>query len=154
MQNNQITQDMDLQHNKFIRRLDLTPQIRLFIAFTALMARVNSTWGKITELSQQFLISRTFVYMLSSRLEESSAIIFGDNHLTPPVVEQKLPFYYMLSLRLEGRCSIEAISVIMKRFGIPYSSVGSLSQKLNYFGSLLPSTLASGEIKLLVIFFK
>ena len=154
MRINHITSNINLQHNNFIRRSDLTPQIRLYIAFTALMARINSTWGEITKLSRQFLISRTFVYILSSILDESSEIIFGDNHFNPPVVEQRLPYYYMLSLRLEGRCSIGAISTIMKRFGIQLSSVGSLSQNLNYFGSLLPATLSTGEIKLLVIFFK
>ncbi|MGA1871913.1 MAG: hypothetical protein ACMUJM_25620 [bacterium] len=154
MENNYIKQKIDSQQNKFIRRLDLTPQIRLFIALTALMAKINSSWGEITQLSKQFFISRTFVYMLSSRLEESTANLFGDNQVKPPVLEQRLPYYYMLSLRLEGRCSIEAISIIMKRFGVQNSSVGFLSEKLNYFGSLLPSTLVSGEIKLLAIFFK
>ena len=154
MRINHIPPNINLQHNNFVRRSDLTPQIRLYIAFTALMARIHSSWGEITKLSRQFLISRTFVYILSSRLDESSRILFGDNHFDPPVVEQRLPYYYMLSLRLEGRCSIGAISTIMKRFGIHLSSVGSLSQNLNYFGSLLPSTLSTGEIKLLVIFFK
>ena len=154
MENNYIIQPIDIQHNKFMRRLDLTPQIRLFIALTALTAKLNSSWGKITQLSKQFLISRTFVYILSSTLEESTASLFENNLCAPPVLEQRLPYYYLLSLRLEGRCSIEAISTIMKRFGVQNSSVGFLSEKLNYFGSLLPSTLVSGEIKLLAIFFK
>ena len=49
----------------------------------------------------------------------------------------------MLSLKLEGRCSIELISSMMKHFNIDKSSVGSISQQLTYFGSLLSDTLST-----------
>ena len=57
-----------------------------------------------------------------------------------------------MSLRLEGRCSIESISSMMKRFNIDKSSVGSISQQLTYFGSLLPDTLSTNnnETKILI----
>ncbi|MEE8597063.1 MAG: hypothetical protein V3T09_04565 [bacterium] len=151
MRINQITPNMNLQHNNFIRRTDLTPEIRLYIACTAIMAQVNSTWGKLTELSRQFMISRTFVYMLIAMLEKSSRVIFGDNHVTPAVDEKKLAFNYMLSLRLEGRCSLESISILMKRYDKKLSSVGSISQYLTHFGSLLPHT-QSDETTQMVIF--
>lgn len=152
MRINPITPNINLQHNNFIRRTDLTPQIRLYIACTALMAQVNSTWGKLTELSRQYMISRTFVYMLIGTLEESSWVIFGDNQTTPVVDEKKLAFYYMLSLRLEGRCSVESISILMKRYEKKLSSVGSISHYLSYFGSLLPHTQSSDETTQMVIF--
>jgi len=140
-----------LPGNKFIRRTDLTASIRLYIAFTALTARVVGQWGKITELSRQFMISRMFVYMLANTLQDASSCIFGDN-LPKPVVECHLPYRHILSLRLEGKCSIEAISTIMSRFGTSNSSVGSISQTLHRFGSLLPNTLATDndEIRLVV----
>jgi len=143
---------MMLRSNNFIRRTDLTPQIRLYIACTALMAQVNSTWGKLTELSRQYMISRTFVYMLIDMLEESSWVIFGDNQATPAADEKKLAFYYMLSLRLEGRCSIESISILMKRYEKKLSSVGSISHYLSLFGSLLPHTQSTDETTQMVIF--
>ena len=149
---NQITPNMNLRHNNFIRRTDLTSQIRLYIACTALMAQANSTWGKLTELSRQFMISRTFVYMLIATLEESSWVIFGDNHATSAVDEKKLAFYYMLSLRLEGRCSLESISILMKRYEKKLSSVGTISQYLSHFGSLLPHTQSTDETTQMVIF--
>ena len=138
--------------NKFVRRHDLTPSIRLYIAFMALTARAAGTWGQITELSRQFMISRMFVYMLANTLHETSSIVFGDNHLKPAAIHERAPYYYILSLRLEGKCSIEAISTIMKRFGIPNASVGSVSVYLQYVGLLLPNTLTTnnGEIQLLV----
>lgn len=145
------TSDMMLRGNKFVRRHDLTPSIRLYIAFMALTANAMGAWGKITELSRQFMISRTFVYMMANTLHETSLIVFGDNVSKPPVVE-KMPYHYMLSLRLEGRCSIETISTIMKRFGIDNASVGSISQYLTYFGYLLPNTLSTvrNEIQIVV----
>ncbi len=63
----------DINHNllnmipkrlKFARRPDLTPELRLAIAYSALEAQKNGKWGEITELSRNFMISRTFVYML------------------------------------------------------------------------------------------
>ena len=59
--NNKIS-DMIPHGNKFVRRHDLTPSIRLYIAFTALTARAAGAWGKITALSRQFMMSRMFVY--------------------------------------------------------------------------------------------
>jgi hypothetical protein len=148
--NNNYMPSLPQNNVKFLRRTDLTPFIRLYIAFTALTAKAVGIWGTITALSKQFMISRTFIYMLAETLEETSPIIFG-NASSPTVIEKHLPFYYILSLRLEGRCSIEAISTIMKRFDINLASTGSISQYLTYFGSLLPETLtANGEIQLVV----
>ena len=144
--------DMKSYGNKFIRRSDLTAAIRLSIAVTALIAKVNGSWGKITELARQYMVSRMFIYMLVYKLETTSLIIFGDNSPKPAVIDHRLPYYYMLSLRLEGRCSIEAISTIMKRFGIKNSSGGSISQFLSYIGLLLPNTLSTDNKIQFVIF--
>ena len=137
---------------KFTRRPDLTPEIRLSIAYLAIEAQQNGKWGKITELAGTYMISRTFVYMSASFLAAASLIIFSATPAIAPVNSLLLPFIYMLTLRMEGRCSVEAISAIMKRFDVSFSSVGSVSQYLNYFGSLLPNTLSAkaNEIKLVV----
>jgi hypothetical protein len=113
----------------------------------ALTARATGTWGKITELSRQFMISRMFVYMLANALQETSLTVFGDNVSKPAVAEQ-LPYHCILSLSLEGKCSIEAISTIMKRFGIPNASTGLISQYLQRVGFLLPNTLTTSNEKL------
>ena len=70
-----------------------------------------------------------------------SLLLFG---VTSQQVESKIQAYnYILSLRLEGRCSIGAISTIMKRFEIGPNATGTISEHLTYFGSLLPNTLSS-----------
>lgn len=141
---------------KFIRRADLTAFIRLHIAFTVLLARQTRQWGTVTQLARQYLISRTFVYMLAVTLEQTSQIVFGEQ-LSPAaavavVKEEQFPYRYMLSLRLEGHCSIGAISTIMKRFDVENSSAGKISQTLHDIGALLPNTLSThdGEIQLVV----
>jgi hypothetical protein len=153
MDNKNPTFKMKAEHKRFIRRADLAPSTRLSIAYGALMAQRCALWGKITELSHQFMISRMFVYMLAATLEQHSLILFGDNRCKPAVVEERLPYYFMLSLRLEGRCSIEAISTIMKRFTLDPSSTGFISQTFQFIGSLLPNTLpTSGDKVRLVVF--
>jgi len=99
---------------KFKRRADLTPEIRLAIAYSALEAQQNGKWGKITELSRHFMISRTFVYMLASFLAAASVIIFSATPAIAPVTNHLLPFIYMLAMRLEGRCVDPISSVILK----------------------------------------
>ena len=138
--------------NKFVRRHDLTPSIRLYIAFMTLTAKATGAWGKVTELSREFMISRMFVYMLANTLYETSFIVFGDNAAKPSITEE-MPYRYILSLRLEGKCSIEAISTIMKRFEIPNASTGSISQYLQLVGSLLPNTLKTNNAEVQLVVF-
>jgi hypothetical protein len=135
--------------NKFIRRTDLDPSTRLYIASAALIAILNRHRGKISEIAKCFEISRTFVYMLLTTLVESDRILFGKNSLNSEIPDSQKA---VLSLRLEGRCSIDGISAIMKRFGMEHSSAGSISQFLTNMGSLLPNTLSAddNEIKIVV----
>ena len=64
----------------------------------------------------------------------------------------RLPFAYLLSLRLEGRCSLNAISAIMMRFDQTWSSVGKLSETLKAMGGALDNTISvpDGTIRLVV----
>jgi hypothetical protein len=137
---------------KFIRRSDLTPFTRLSIACTALVAQHEHTWGVITHVARQYLISRTFVYMMAAELEQTSQIVFAQQVPPPVGKEERFPYRYMLSLRLEGCCSIGAISTIMRRFSIELGSVGKISQTLHDIGALLPNTLCThdGMIHLVV----
>jgi len=135
---------------KFIRRQDLTPDIRLNIAYKALYG----SWGVIVQLAREFMISRTFVYMLIKDLKEITETVFGEckTYLKESVKEKAIAL--ILCLRLEGRCSIISISLILKRLGISrYSSVGSVSQILHFAGDSLPDTLANEDsgVKLVII---
>lgn len=141
-----------LSVRKFIRRSDLSSFVRLQIAFTALLAQQKRQWGTMTQLARHYLISRTFVYMLAATLEQTTQIVFGKQRSPAVVRDEQLAYQYMVSLRLEGRCSIGAISTLMKRFDVEYSSTGKMSQTLHDLGALLPKTLCThdGEIQLVV----
>jgi len=137
---------------KFVRRPDLSAFVRLQIAFTALFAQQQRQWGVITQLARQHLISRTFVYMLAATLEQTTQIVFGEARCPAVVSDTSYACRHMLSLRLEGRCSIGAISTIMKRFDVKDSSTGKISHTLHEIGALLPKTLCThdGKIQLVV----
>lgn len=49
----------------------------------------------------------------------------------------------ILAQRFEGKSSIDAISTLMKRSYLPFSSVGYISQYLSRVGKLLPNVLAN-----------
>ena len=51
----------------FTRRADLTNEIRLMIATSALHAMTTGVWGAITDLAEKHIISRTFVYSLADK---------------------------------------------------------------------------------------
>ena len=142
-----------INSQKFIRRADLSSFDRMHIAYTALMAHRSKDWGVISQLSTEYSISRTFVYMLENTLRETSSIIFGANNSTTTLIDKKISFNHMLSLRMEGRCSIDAVSTIMKRFDIKTSSTGSISQYLTSFGSIAPNTMPKNNDKDQVIIF-
>ncbi|NOR79387.1 MAG: hypothetical protein GQ529_00925 [Methyloprofundus sp.] len=49
----------------------------------------------------------------------------------------------ILAQRFEGKCSIDAISTLMKRSCLPFSSVGYISQYLSRVGKSLPNVLTN-----------
>ena len=106
---------------------------------------ISGIWGVITGLSREFNISRTFVYMLAAALKETGSAAFGYTIPEPAGIAEEDTFSnrVTLALRLEGKCSVESISEIMKTFDIEKSSVGSISQNLHDFGLLLPDTLTT-----------
>jgi len=127
---------------KFTRRDDLSPSLRFIIAYTAWMSH---QWGTITQLARQYLISRTFVYMLQHELENAIPHIFGQQTVCEKIINKRDCYEYILSLRLEGKCGIEAITTMMNRFGYPNNSVGFISQALNNIGSFLDNTLSTNQ---------
>ncbi|MFH1733382.1 MAG: hypothetical protein ABIE92_01625 [bacterium] len=136
---------------KFIRRPDLDAQTRLHIAYKAM----SRTWGVITSLAEEFGISRTFVYIMMNDLMEITKKVFGLVKTVWNESAKKKAIVWILCLRLEGRCSINCISQILRRFGIlKYSSVGSISGILQFAGECLPNTLVneqSSEVKLVIM---
>lgn len=131
---------------KFQRRKDLTEKIRADIAISAYLAQEHSQWGAITAISEKYGVSRPFVYSSLSILRKSLKMAYcQDSYEASSAEAVQAALEHIFSLRLEGRCSISGISTCMKRFGLPNSSEGFISQYLTKVGSQLPSTFSNEE---------
>jgi hypothetical protein len=115
------------------------------------MAQINGHWGVITDLSRAYDVSRTFIYSELSRFKEKMGEWFLPEKKAKPISKEACEAT-LLAYRFEGKCAIDAISRLMKRAGMPRSSIGFISEYLSRAGRALENTLKkenSGE-KLLV----
>ena len=126
---------------KFIRRADLTINIRLSIAVSAYFAQENKIYGAITQLTKDYDVSRTFIYQLLDLFRQSLLPTFSPIPKIEKASQKKEAIKEMLMQRMVGKSSIEAISTLMKYHNLSFSAVGSISQILSKIGELLPNTL-------------
>ncbi len=135
---------MKTKQRLFTRRTDLTDSDRLYIAYMALTYK-GDVWGIVSDLARRFSISRTFVYMLGTLLESHLPIVFGEKNSQVSENKAEISYRHILSLRMEGRCSIQGISTYMKRFDIKNNSTGFISQILDRIGGQLSGTAANAS---------
>ena len=124
---------------KFIRRQDLTPHTRIDIVKLAWLNQ--GIYGKMTQIAQDYDISRTFLYQLLWAANLQLETLFSDQQPRSPA-PQPLWEPFILLLRLEGKCSIPSMSSILKYFQYQPNSVGYLSECFRHYGGTLPSTLS------------
>jgi hypothetical protein len=124
---------------KFTRRPDLDPQTRIDIVKDVWLH--HGIYGKMTQIAQEYHISRTFLYQLSWAAQHHLEALFRapQHRVEPPDL---LLESWMLMLRLEGNCSIPSLSSIFKHFDYQPNSVGYLSECLRDYGRCVPSTLS------------
>jgi hypothetical protein len=133
---------------KFTRRHDLDPHTRIEIVKHVWLNQ--DIYGKMTQIAQDYHISRTFLYQLSWAAKHHLEALFSDpQHLvaTPDYLLEP----WILMLRLEGKCSIPSLSSIFKHFDYQPNSVGYLSESLQDYGRCVPSTLSMPHKK--VVFY-
>jgi hypothetical protein len=133
---------------KFIRRHDLTPHTRIDIVRLAWLNQ--GIYGKMTQIAQEYHISRTLLYQLlwTANLQLTTLFSAHKPHVQVP---QPLLEPLILLLRLEGKCSIPSLTSILQYFQYQPNSVGYLSERFHTYGAALPSTLAMAEHK--VVFY-
>src|SRR5215831_4231994 len=127
---------------KFIRRQDLTPHTRIEMVKLAWLNQ--GIYGKMTQIAQDYDISRTFLYQLLWAANLQLETLFSDQQPRSPA-PQPLWTPLILLLRLEGKCSIPSMSSILKYFQYQPNSVGYLSECFQHYGGALPSTLSMAE---------
>ena len=123
---------------KFTRRSDLDPQTRIHIVMLAWLHQ--GVYGKMTEIANTYLISRTFLYQLVLAAHLQLEILFSDEKLLFQKDHQHFE-QLLLLLRLEGNCSLLSISSILKALQYRPNSVGYLSEFFQSAGQTLASTL-------------
>ena len=100
----------------FTRRSDLTNATRLAIATDALYAMINGVWGTITNLADEYEISRPFVYSLANTLKQAGQFLFEETaQFIPTISPRELSIQMMLSFRMEGQqywCNLDDYEAI------------------------------------------
>ncbi len=131
---------------KFARRKDVSDEVRQKIAMQAFLNK--GVYGAMTRLAILYGISRTFTYQLLWALEYALATDFHSPNVFPLPVSAQIRLSldaFILLLRLEGNCSIQKISNILKKSGYKTSSTGYISERLKQYGEKLSPTLHSEE---------
>jgi hypothetical protein len=119
---------------KFMRRPDIDHIARVTIAVQAFLGL--GVYGEITRIAQSYQVSRLFVYKLVWQLLTVYALQVCEPSSTQAM--RKEVDRHILLLRLEGHCALERISQILKQLGLPFSSVGYISQRLAAYAQALP----------------
>jgi hypothetical protein len=119
---------------KFMRRPDIDTVARVHIAAQAFLGL--GVYGVITQIATSYRVSRLFVYKLLWQL----MLLYELDVCAPgsPEASRKEVDRHILLLRLEGHCALERIAQILKQLGLPFSSVGYISQRLAAYAQALP----------------
>src|SRR5229473_808219 len=119
---------------KFMRRPDIDTAARVHIAAQALLSL--GVYGEITRRAKAYRVSRLFVYKLLWQL----MLLYELDVCAPgsPEAIRKAVDRHILLLRLEGHGALERISQILRQLGLPFSSVGYISQRLAAYAQALP----------------
>ena len=97
---------------KFERRKELTPEIRFMIAIEAYLLQESHRYGAISALAKEYKVCRQFVYTLLSTLQMIIPHIFSPVRQAVSITKKEV-LITILSYRLEGGISIEAISTLI-----------------------------------------
>jgi hypothetical protein len=119
---------------KFMRRPDIDTVARVHIAAQAFLGL--GVYGAITRIAKSYRVSRLFVYTLLWQLMLLYELDMGAPG-SPEAIRKEVDRHILL-LRLEGHCALERISQILKQLGLPFSSVGYISQRLAAYAQALP----------------
>lgn len=119
---------------KYQRRADINSVMRVEIAIQAFLGK--GRYGEITSLAKSYNVCRLFVYQLLWELMDLFEI---EPRRINNKYEQKQIDREIMMLRMEGKCSLSAISEILKDRGVKSNSVGYISQRIKEIAEAVPS---------------
>ncbi len=129
----------ELTAMKCMRRPDRDNVARVHIAVQAFLGL--GVYGELTRIAHCYEVSRLFVSKLLWQLLTLYALAVC---APAAAATRKAAERSILLLRLEGQCSLEHISHIMRQLAWPCSSVGSISQTLTAYAKALPTEGLTG----------
>lgn len=118
---------------KYQRRSDINSVMRIQIAVQAFIG--IGKYGEISRIANSYKVCRLFVYQLLWELLDLFEI---EPKPTNSKDKQKEIDREILILRMEGKCSLEAISEILKERGIKSNSIGYISQRIKALAEAVP----------------
>lgn len=135
----------------FIRRPDLTADVRLHLAIAGLEPSMrNST---IAKLCEDYKVSHEFIYSLSRKLKSNKDLIFGSKG-RDKVCELAKKIENMRFL-IEGRVytqgPLHGLSSLSQNWGFVYNSTNFISQSIDVAGTLVGNTLNLADKKTFTI---
>jgi hypothetical protein len=134
----------ELTAMKFMRRPAIDTVARVTIAVQAFLGL--GVYGEITRIARFYQVSRLFVYKLLWQLLALYTLEVCDPlsaQVSAQAIRKEVDRYILL-LRIEGHCALEAISQILKQLGLPFASIGYISQRLTAYARALPNVALSG----------
>jgi hypothetical protein len=134
----QIMNTQNQSNIAFQRRADLTFQKRFLICYLVVY---QNRHGLITDLARKYNVSRKFIYNLRDNFIENSENYVQKAQFIDKQKINKHSLDFIFKLRLQGKCSIQSISQILKSENEPNASVGFISETLNRAGSQIGNNL-------------
>jgi hypothetical protein len=118
--------------------LFLSPAKRALIGY---LLNYQRRWGLVSYLSRKYKVSRRTIYLIGQKYLSFSENTSLDAAQTKLKQESKRSAIdLILSLRLEGKCSLESIHAVLVSQNSGYNSVGFISQTLEHLGLLQGSS--------------
>ena len=119
---------------KYQRRPEINSVMRIEIAVQAYLGL--GVYGEITRLAKSYNVCRLFIYQLLWEMRDLFEI---EPRRISSKYEQKQIDREIMMLRMEGKCSLEAISEILKDRGVKTNSVGYISHRIKALAEVVPS---------------
>ena len=134
----------------FIRRPDLTYEIRLYLGICGLGSSFRDC--TIKELGARYKVSYTFIYEQANILRRSMPLLFGPKAKkeTDQLAEVLKAIGFCIEGKLETRSALEGLSNFASSLGVSYTSTNFIAQALAVAGSLVGCSYESEEVLQLV----
>ena len=140
-QQEEESSSLNNQGLSFLRRPDITADVRLNLAIAGLGPSMRST--TIAKLCEEYKVSHEFIYGLSRLLKSNKNMVFGLKGIDKVGEFAKVleSIRFFLESRLYTQGSLHGLSSLSQNWGGIYTSTNFISQSIDVAGALVGNTL-------------